>query len=79
VFQSARGGAIDDHNFRNRAWTTILEGLGVDYRKPYNTRHTFISHALDMGMNPVEVAQLTGHDVAAISNSNMQTSRDRQR
>ena len=66
VFRSARGGSIDDHNFRNRAWTTIIDELGIDYRKPYNTRHTFISHALDMGMNPVEVAQLTGHDVQTL-------------
>ena len=66
VFRAARGGAIDDHNFRNRAWTTILNELGINYRKPYNTRHTFISHALNMGMNPVEVAQLTGHDVQTL-------------
>ena len=66
VFRSAKGGAIDDHNFRNRAWTSVLAESGVDYRKPYNTRHTFISHALDMGMNPVEVAQLTGHDVQTL-------------
>ncbi|MEM9151192.1 MAG: site-specific integrase, partial [Cyanobacteria bacterium P01_F01_bin.3] len=44
----------------------VLAESGVDYRKPYNTRHTFISHALDMGMNPVEVAQLTGHDVQTL-------------
>ncbi|MCG8367835.1 MAG: hypothetical protein MJA27_31445 [Pseudanabaenales cyanobacterium] len=52
--------------FRNRAWTTIIDELGIDYRKPYNTRHTFISHALDMGMNPLEVAQLTRHDVQTL-------------
>lgn len=66
VFQSLRGGAIDDHNFRNRAWASILKDVGIKYRKPYNTRHTFISHALDQEMNPVEVAQLTGHDVQTL-------------
>lgn len=66
VFASPKGGAIDDHNFRNRAWKTVLTRLEIDYRKPYNTRHTLISHALDLGMNPVAVAQLTGHDVRMI-------------
>lgn len=66
VFPSARGGAIDDNNFRNRAWETVLTRLEIEYRKPYITRHTLISHALNMGMNPVEVAQLTGHDVKTL-------------
>ncbi len=40
VFSSPQGGAIDDHNFRNRAWKAILAYLKIDYRKPYTTRHT---------------------------------------
>ncbi len=66
VFTSPKGGPIDDHNFRNRAWITILSRLGIEYRKPYTTRHTLISHALEQGMNPVMVAQLTGHDVQTL-------------
>jgi len=66
VFTAPQCGAIDDHNFRNRAWKTVLNRLKIEYRKPYNTRHTLISHALDMGMNPVLVAQLTGHDVETL-------------
>lgn len=49
-------------NFRRRAWKPILESLGIAYRKVYSTRHTFISHVLEQGMNPVAIAQLTGHD-----------------
>ena len=66
VFTSPKGNPIDDHNFRNRAWKSVLSKVGVEYRKPYNTRHTLISHALNQGMNPVEVAQLTGHDVQTL-------------
>ena len=66
VFTSSRGNPIDNHNFRNRAWKSILSKVGVEYRKPYNTRHTLIGHALNRGMNPVEVAQLTGHDVQTL-------------
>jgi integrase len=66
VFLYLKGGAIDDNNFRNRAGKTVLIHLKIDYRKPYTTRHTLISHALDLGMNPVMVAQLTGHDVETL-------------
>lgn len=66
VFVTPKGNAIDDHNFRNRAWKPILTQLEIDYRKPYTTRHTLISHALDLGENPIMVAQLTGHDVQVL-------------
>lgn len=66
VFTSPKGGSIDDHNFRNRAWVKILMKLEIDYRKPYTTRHTLISHALDLGQSPVMIAQLTGHDVQTL-------------
>ncbi|MDX1977763.1 MAG: tyrosine-type recombinase/integrase [Pseudanabaenaceae cyanobacterium bins.68] len=62
VFQSAQGQPIDLHNFRQRAWVKILEQTAIAYRKPYSTRSTFISHALASGMNPLLVAQITGHD-----------------
>lgn len=66
VFATPNGNAIDDGNFRNRAWKPILTRLEIDYRKPYTTRHTLVSHALDLGENPVMVAQLTGHDVRVL-------------
>lgn len=66
VFTASEGGSIDDNNFRNRAWEPILNHLNIKYRKPYITRHTFISHALDRGMNPVDVAAMTGHDVQTL-------------
>lgn len=66
VFKSPKGKAIHDGNFRSRAWKKILTSLGIDYRKPYTTRHTLISHALDTEMNPVNVAQLTGHNVETL-------------
>jgi integrase len=66
VFPSPTGKAISDGNFRKRGWNKILTRLEIDYRKPYTTRHTLVSHALDLGMNPVMVAQLTGHDVQVL-------------
>jgi integrase len=66
VFLGPRGNPIRDNDFRRRAWTTILDRLGIDYRKPYLTRSSLISHALDMGHSPLEVAQLTGHNVETL-------------
>ncbi|XWK89484.1 MAG: tyrosine-type recombinase/integrase [Phormidium sp.] len=66
IFMAPAGGAIDDHNFRNRAWKPVLTSLGIPYRKPYTTRHTLVSHALEKGMNPVNVAELTGHNVKTL-------------
>jgi len=62
VFPAPQGGCISDHTFRRRAWKSILAGLEIDYRKPYATRHTAISHALANGANPLQVAEQTGHD-----------------
>jgi integrase len=53
---------IDFHNFRNRAWRTVLEGLPtIQYRKPYQTRHTFITLALENGMTVSDVARIVGN------------------
>jgi integrase len=62
VFPAPKGDAISDLNFRRRAWKNMLGKLGIDYRKPYATRHTAISHALANGANPLAVAEQTGHD-----------------
>lgn len=66
VFTAPRGGPVEEHNFCNRAWSTILKAQGIVYRSPYNTRHTFVSHALEAGLSPVEVAAITGHNVKTL-------------
>ena len=53
---------INSKNFRHRVWKPILDKAGVSYRRPYNCRHTFVSHCLERGMNPVMIAEITGHD-----------------
>ena len=66
IFTSTSGFAIDSKNFCNRYWKPALAELGIDYRRPYTTRHTLISHGLESGMNPVAIAALTGHDVRTL-------------
>jgi integrase len=62
VFPAPKGGAIDDHNFLNRAWKSVLASSEVEYRKTYAVRHSVISHALANGANPIALAEQTGHD-----------------
>ena len=66
VFPNGYGNPIDSSKFAEDFWKPTLEKLGIPYREPYTTRHTFISHALAQGMNPLEVSKLTGHDVATL-------------
>jgi integrase len=73
IFTSVEGCAMayrpasyDAKNFCYRYWKPALAEFGIDYRKPYNTRQTLISHGLEAGMNPVAIAALTGHDVRTL-------------
>lgn len=65
VFTTTKGNPIDDHNFRNRAWKTIPTQLGIDYRKPYATRHSVATHGL-AEMSAGEIAEMTGHSVRVL-------------
>jgi integrase len=60
VFPSPKGGWIDVHNFRNRAWKTILNSLNIEYRKPYQTRHTFISQQKANGVEDTQITNWVG-------------------
>lgn len=61
VFPAPKGNAINGENFAKRYWKPALETLDIPYRKPYNTRSTFASHALESGLTPSEVCEITGH------------------
>ena len=60
VFPAPRGRYIDDSNFSQRVWKPTLKAAGVNHRKFYRTRSTFISHALQSGMHYVDVADFVG-------------------
>jgi integrase len=47
-------------------WKVVLKKAGVTYRKPYSMRHTAISHALEAGANPLDVAAQCGHDIKTL-------------
>jgi integrase len=54
------GANIKRYNFR-RLWIKVLEHEGIEYRKPYTSRHTFASHGIDQGLSLTDVAYLLGH------------------
>ncbi|MDV2992472.1 MAG: Tyrosine recombinase XerC [Chroococcidiopsis sp. SAG 2025] len=61
IFPSPEKKYIDFHNFRNRAWKRILQSLNIEYRKPYQTRHTFITLAIENGLDAKDIGQLVGN------------------
>ncbi len=62
IFTNPLGEPIHDAKFR-RIWEKVLAIAGVRYRKPYSTRQTCISHALDSGAFPRDVAAAAGHSM----------------
>jgi integrase len=60
VFRSPKGSHIDSGNFR-AAWIEVLAHCNIEYRKPYATRHTAASHAIDQGATLPAVAYILGH------------------
>jgi|GEM_PF-3403452 len=61
IFTSKRGKPIRDGNFLNRVFKPLLQMLEIDYRPPKYTQHSLISNALEMGVSPLNISQLTGH------------------
>lgn len=69
VFPSPDGKWIDIHNFRNRAWKVILDSLDIEYRKPYQTRHTFVTMSLETGASIPQISKWVGNSPKVITES----------
>lgn len=61
IFKSPKGQIIDHGNFRTQCWKPTLLALDIPYRKPYATRHTLLSQALESGLSVPQVAEIAGH------------------
>jgi integrase len=66
VFPGVRGGYLDPDAFRKSVWVKVLTGLGLEYKKPYQTRHTFINLMLENGLDAKDVARLVGNSPEVI-------------
>ena len=56
-----KGESMNDHRFRARVWTPILASCNIEYTRPYNIRHSTISHAVKNGADLSALAEQTGH------------------
>lgn len=62
VFPSPKQTFIDWSNFTNRAWKKVLATLpDVEYRNPYQTRHTFCSLCREAGIASIQLAKWVGN------------------
>lgn len=62
LLTNARGGMIDDHNWRNREYYPLLDRLGIEHISPHKARHTFASRGAKAGMSPTVLQNLMGHE-----------------
>ncbi len=61
VFCNRYGRPIDNKNFTDRVWYPLLRYLGLEVRRPYQTRHTSATLWLASGENPEWIARQMGH------------------
>jgi integrase len=65
LFPGIEGGLIDSKGFR-KTWRAVLKELRIDYRKPYQMRHSFITLCLEAGVNVKDVAKMVGNSPEVI-------------
>ena len=51
-----------DAQVRKNSWLPLMKRSGIEYRNPYQIRHTYASTLLTAGANPWYVAQQLGHE-----------------
>lgn len=66
IFPGIKGGHLDSNSFRKNVWKRVLSGLGIEYKKLYQCRHSFITLALQNGLNAQDTAKLVGNSPEVI-------------
>lgn len=66
VFPSKTGKPIQVGDFGRDHWKPILKKAGIEYRKPYQMRHTFITLCLEAGVDAKDVAAWVGNSPQVI-------------
>ncbi|MBH9578157.1 tyrosine-type recombinase/integrase [Inhella proteolytica] len=61
VFCNLKGEPLDTINFTKRVWYPLLRHLGLELRRPYQTRHTAATLWLAAGETPEWIARQLGH------------------
>jgi integrase len=66
LFPGARGGFLDLHNFRERHWKAALRAAGLEYRRPYDLRHTYATFSIAAGVSLFALARRMGTSLEMI-------------
>lgn len=67
VFPSPKGKYIDWGNFTTRGWAAVLATLpDIEYRNPYQTRHTFCSLCREADIPSIQIAKWVGNSAEMI-------------
>jgi len=67
LFPSLRGGYLDLHNFRTRAWKPAQRAAGIEpLRRVYDLRHTFATFALRAGISTFDLSRYMGTSLAMV-------------
>jgi integrase len=61
LFTMADGRTFWAELFQRRVWVKAMEEAGIEYRKPYATRHTFAAWALAIRTDQNRLVSLMGH------------------
>ena len=61
VFCNNSGQPIDHNNVTKRIWYPLLKRLGLEKRRPYQSRHTAATLWLASGESPEWIAKQMGH------------------
>lgn len=54
---------FEEMAYRRGYWEKAIKAIGIRYRKPYNSRHTYAAMMLMAGMTPAFCAKQLGHSV----------------
>ncbi len=67
LFPAPRGGYLDLHNFRARAWKPAQLAAAIEpLRRPYDLRHTFATFALRAGISTFDLSRFMGASLTMI-------------
>jgi len=66
IFKNHEGKPVNFHTWRAKDWYRALRATGLRERKPYATRHTFISAGLSNGVNIKWLGEYCGTSVTMI-------------
>lgn len=66
LLPGGRGAHLDLHNFRERHWKAALRAAGLEYRRPYDLRHTYATFSIAAGVSLFALARRMGTSLEMI-------------